>query len=143
MHLRLAIGCVQLDFEGKDSVPPQVGEVRLNLRTGKAELFRMQPEVWGDFPKIRNELTGLNTTLLLPIAFHIALALADAENASHIAGCDARPSSDCKQRRLPCISPDQAADMHDLTCRRAQQIRLCVNGGRCQHGSQVHRHCQV
>lgn len=56
--LRLVASLVQLDFEGLDSVPPQVGEITLNLRTGEATLIRMQPEVFGDFPKIRNELTG-------------------------------------------------------------------------------------
>lgn len=58
---------LQFDMDGFTKHPPaEVGEITLNMRTGKSELRRLQPGVYGDFPRVRQDLIG--ATLLTSIA---------------------------------------------------------------------------
>ncbi|KAK9808424.1 hypothetical protein WJX73_003304 [Symbiochloris irregularis] len=49
-----------MDLSGKESThpPAEVGEVRLNLRTGTSELRVLAPGVYGDFPRVPQHLIG-------------------------------------------------------------------------------------
>lgn len=76
---------MQLDLDGKDrkSPPAEVGEIRLNLRTGTSELRILAPGTYGDFPRVPQHLLGVWHSMMS------TSRSSAAQNISHI--CDLAP----------------------------------------------------
>ena len=50
---------LQFDLSGISRHPPaELCEIRLNLRTGTSELISLQPGLYCDFPRVRQDLLG-------------------------------------------------------------------------------------
>ena len=51
---------LQFDLSGISSHPPaELCEIRLNVQTGASELISLQPGLYCDFPRVRQDLIGM------------------------------------------------------------------------------------